>query len=170
MTIVVSCDPGIGGACAVLDHNGLRAVFDLPTMEIPGVGPTARARRKIDCRALARAVRAHVPASEKAVSVIENIRSRGASSPLDMSTLMRTVGSIEAVFECIGMAPSYVEPSAWKRYYGLINKDWKTAERKRKSLECARRLYPGCNDIAMAKHDGRAEAILIAHWLQRQIA
>lgn len=154
----------------MLDHNGLRAVFDLPTMEIPGIGPTARARHKIDCRALAKAVRMHVPASEKAMSVIENIRSRGAGSPLDMSTLMRTVGSIEAVLECIGMAPSYVEPSSWKRYYGLINKDWKTAERKRKSLECARRLYPDCKDIARAKDHNRAEAILLGHYLMRELA
>ena len=41
MTIIIGIDPGLTGACAVLDHQGVRAVFDLPTMPVPGAGPKA---------------------------------------------------------------------------------------------------------------------------------
>ena len=46
--IVLGIDPGLTGACAVVGHDGLRAVFDLPTMPIPGVGPKALVQRKIN--------------------------------------------------------------------------------------------------------------------------
>lgn len=164
--VVIGLDPGLSGACAVLDHNGLRAVFDLPTMRIPNIGPKALVQNKIDARALAKLLRQHCPAGEAVQSVIEAVSTMGGQNNAvqTQGALLRTLGTVEAVLECIGWAPEYANPQTWKRFFGLIDSDLKPAQRKAKALECARRLYPGCNEIARAKDHNRAESILIAHW------
>lgn len=169
--IVVGIDPGLSGACAVLDHNGLRAVFDLPTMPIPGVGPKAMVQKKIDGRALVKALRLHCPAGEPVSASIEAVNVMGGKNNAvqTQGSLLRTLGAIEAVLECLGWAPAYANPQTWKRGFGLIDSDLSDTERKRKALECARRLYPQCSDIARAKDHNRAEAILIAHHYRSQV-
>ena len=172
--IVVSIDPGLTGACAVLDHAGLRVVFDLPTMEIPGLGPKAMIRSKIDGRALVRALREHVPAKAgppRAVIEAVNVIGPGKNNAVQtQGSLMRTLGAVEAVLEALGWFPDYANPQTWKRTFGLIDSDLTPAQRKAKALECARRLYPGCNAIARAKDHNRAEAVLIGHWYREHRA
>jgi crossover junction endodeoxyribonuclease RuvC len=163
--IVVAVDPGLTGACAVLDQNGLRAVFDLPTMPIPGAGPKAMVRKKVDARALLKTLRQHCPAGEPVHSVVEAVSTMGGkdNAVQTQGSLLRSLGAIETVLECLGWAPQYVYPQAWKRHFGLIDSALKPAARKAKALECARRLYPSCTDIARAKDHNRAESILLAH-------
>lgn len=171
--VIVSVDPGLTGACAVLDHNGLRAVFDLPRMRIPGVGPAAKVQEKIDGRALVRLLRQHCPATDpKPVAVIEAVGTMGGrnNAVQTQGSLLRTLGAVETVLECLGWEPEYANPQTWKRKFGLIDSELKPAQRKRKARECAQRLYPHCSDIARAKDHNRAEAILIAHWKRLEVA
>jgi hypothetical protein len=168
--IVVGIDPGLSGACAVLDHNGLRVVFDLPVMADPIAGPAAKIKNKIDGRALVRLLRQHCPAGEPVKSVLEAIRPMAPKkdggkdhTAQSQGSLMRTLGTLEAVLECLGWAPQYASPQTWKKRFGLIGPGLTPTARKAKSLECARRLYPECSDIARAKDHNRSEAILIAH-------
>lgn len=169
--IVLALDPGLTGACAVLDHNGLRAVFDLPTMADPIAGPAAKVRNKIDGRALVKLLRQHSPAGEPVKSVLEAIRPMAPKkdggkdhSAQSQGSLLRTLGALETVLECLGWRPEYVPPQTWKRTFGLIDSTLTTNQRKAKALACARRLYPQCSEIARAKDHNRAEALLIAHW------
>jgi hypothetical protein len=146
----------------VLDHNGLRAVFDIPVMPIPGVGPKAMVQSKVDARALVKLLRQHCPAGEAVRSVIEGVNVMGGkdNAVQTQGSLLRTLGAIETVLECLGWAPGYANPQTWKRFFGLIDsKLTDTAQRKRKALECARRLYPQCNEIARAKDHNREDAI-----------
>jgi hypothetical protein len=166
--IVIGIDPGLSGACSVLDHNGLRAVFDLPVMPIPGVGPKAMIQNKVDGRALVKLLRQHCPPGEAVQSVIEAVNVMGGKNNAvqTQGSLLRTLGAIEAVLECLGWAPEYANPQTWKRHFGLIDSELSDAQRKAKAMQCARRLYPQCNEIARAKDHNRAESILIAHWWQ----
>lgn len=170
--LVIGLDPGLTGACSVLDQNGLRAVFDLPVMPIPGVGPKALVQNKVDGRALVRLLRLHCPASEPVKSVIEAVSVMGGKNNAvqTQGSLLRTLGALETVLECLGWAPAYAHPQTWKRHFGLIDSELSDAQRKAKALQCARRLYPQCSDIARAKDHNRAESILIAHWWRGQIA
>jgi hypothetical protein len=163
--IVVAVDPGLTGACSVIDHNGLRAVFDLPTMPIPGVGPKALVQNKVDGRALVKLLRQHCPAGEAVQAVVESVNVMGGKNNAvqTQGSLLRTLGAIEAVLECLGWAPQYVNPQTWKRHFGLIDSELKPAARKAKALECARRLYPDCCEIKRARDHNRAESLLIAH-------
>lgn len=164
--IVLAIDPGLTGACTVLDHNGLRAVFDLPTMTIPGVGPKALVQRKVDGRALVKLLRQHCPAGEAVQSVIESVNVMGGKNNAvqTQGSLLRTLGAIESVLECLGWAPAYANPQTWKRHFGLIDSELTPPQRKAKAMQCARRLYPQCTEIARAKDHNRAESLLIAHW------
>jgi hypothetical protein len=175
--IIISIDPGLTGACSVLDHNGLRAVFDLPTMPIPGVGPTALVQNKLDGVAFKTLLLKHCPAGEPARAVIEAVGTMGGKNNAiqTQGSLLRTLGAIETVLELLGLKPTYAPPQKWKRYFGLIESSTfgvKTtpAQSKAKSLDCARRLYPSCRDINLAKHHNRAESILLGHWMQKEVA
>ncbi len=121
---------------------------------------------------LVQALRAACPAAEgKPVAVIESVNVMGGKNNAiqTQGSLLRTLGAIETVLECLGWAPQYANPQTWKRFYGLIDAELTDAQRKKKALECARRLY-GVADIPLAKHHNRAESILIGHWWMRKRA
>lgn len=172
MSLFASIDPGLTGACAVMDHNGLRVVFDLPTMTIPGVGKGALVQRKIDGRALCKLLLAHCSADEKPQVVIEAVGTMGGKNNAvqTQGSLLRSLGAIETVIECLNWPLSYIQPQSWKRPFGLVGGDLKPAQRKAKAMECARRLYPACADIARVRDHNRAEAILLAHHAMRDLA
>ena len=172
--LVVGCDPGLSGACAVRERNGLRAVFDLPTMPIPGVGPKALVQRKIDGRALLKLLMQHCPPTEaKPVIVIEAVGTMGGANNAvqTQGSLLRTLGAIETVAECMAWRVEYAQPMTWKRWFNLVDSKLSVQERKALALATARRLYPDCRDIARAKDHNRAESMLLAHWFwQRNCA
>ncbi|APW38468.1 hypothetical protein RD110_15715 [Rhodoferax koreense] len=176
--IVVSIDPGLTGACAVLGHNGLRAVFDLPTMKIPNIGPKAMVQNKIDGRALCSLLLQHCPAAEGTPTVvIEAVGTMGGANNAvqTQGSLLRSLGAIETVAECLKFPVVYANPQTWKRWYGLIQNgalteltaSQRTAAAKRKAMDTARALFPGCAEISRAKDHNRAESILLGHWWRR---
>jgi crossover junction endodeoxyribonuclease RuvC len=119
---------------------------------------------------LCRLLLEHCPAEEgKPHVVIEAVRAMGGkdNSVQTQGSLLRTLGALEAVVECLRFPVAYVPPQTWKKFFGLIDSDLSPAQRKAKALDCARKLYPGCADIGLAKHHNRAEAILVAHWQMR---
>jgi hypothetical protein len=65
-------------------------------------------------------------------------------------------GSLLGVLQALHIRIELVTPAVWKRSYGL-GKD------KHASLHKARLLFPTA-DLHLAKHDGRAEALLLAHY------
>lgn len=170
--IIFAIDPGLTGACSVMDHNGLRAVFDLPVMKIPNVGPTAMVQTKIDGRAFKDLLLKHCPPGERARAVIEAVGTMGGANNAvqTQGSLLRSLGAMEAVIECMGIPLTYANPQTWKRAFGLIDSTLKDRERKAKAMDCARRLYPKCADIARVKDHNRAESILIGHWSMRELA
>ena len=162
--IVIAIDPGLSGACSVFDHNGLKVVFDIPRMRIPGIGPAAKVKEKIDARQFLLELRKHWPADEQGETVMEQIQTNGGAGHgiQTQGSLMRTVGAIEAVIECLRAPLAYLPPKRWQKFYGLTDVEQKF--RKKRSLETARGLYPRCSELSLAKHHNRAEAILIARW------
>jgi len=171
--LFVGVDPGLSGAFAVIGPQGLRGVFDLPTMQIPGVGPKALVQRKIDGRALLDMLLKLCPAGEaRPTIVIEAVGTMGGANNAvqTQGSLLRSLGAIETVAECLRCQVVYVAPQTWKRAYGLIDPKLKQTERKTKALETARRCFPSCTDLARAKDHNRAEAALLARYAQMELA
>jgi hypothetical protein len=171
--LIVGCDPGLSGAIAVLGPHGLIGVYDLPTMQIPNVGPKALVQRKIDGRALLDLLLKTCPAGEaRPTIVIEAVGTLGGANNAvqTQGSLLRSLGAIETVAECLKCKVVYVAPQTWKRTYGLIDSNLKQTERKAKALETARRCFPSCTDLARAKDHNRAEAVLLARYAQMEFA
>ncbi len=167
--IDIGIDPGLTGACSIHKDGLLAVVFDLPTMPIPDVGPDAMVQNKIDGRALCKLLLLHCGNDEKPKVLIEAVGVMGGKNNAvqTQGSLLRSLGAIEAVFECLGWAPAYVAPQAWKRTFGLIDSNKSGTQAKAAALKVARELYPACKDINLAKHHNRAEAILVGRWLMR---
>lgn len=62
--------------------------------------------------------------------------------------------------QCLRLPLEFVTPATWKRALGL-------GPDKHAALDKGRLLYPMA-DLTLAKHHGRAEALLIAHWALRR--
>ncbi|AQH00222.1 hypothetical protein A9R05_07430 [Burkholderia sp. KK1] len=160
--LICGIDPGLTGAVAFVDHNGLRAVFDIPTKPIADVGPKALVKRQCDGRVLGEMLRQHHAADESALVVIEDVQAIGGSAIQTMGSMMHTKGLIEGVCAAKGYDVAFVRPQTWKRFFGL------TAD-KAKCLEIARSLF-GAEYISRQKDHNRAEAMLIARYGMRHFA
>lgn len=163
MTTVLGIDPGLTGAVAVIDPNGLRTVFDIPTMDRPNIGPKARVKRQCDGRALAELLRSHHDPRDAALIVLEDVRMMGGvnNAMQAQEALVHTRGVIEGVLAAKGYVVTVVSPQEWKRFYGL-------KADKTQCLDLARKLY-GVDHLKRQKDHNRAESMLIARWAQKNL-
>lgn len=148
---VVGVDPGLTGAVAILDNNtALVGLADLPVCRTPGKLAWINGLELEE-------LLAHYLHISKGVAVVElasAMPKQGVSSTFAFGV---TFGSILSVLQAWEMPLHLVRPSQWKKDLQLAGKD------KKASLYKARLLFPMA-DLKLAKHHGRAEALLIAYW------
>jgi crossover junction endodeoxyribonuclease RuvC len=152
MNYILGIDPGLTGAIAYMDgFGGLLDVIDLPVIRD---GTLAW----IDGDALQSwLLSTFVSTGQNTRTAwIERVHAMPRQGVSSSFTFGVTFGSILGVLRARQIPIQFVPPFKWKRALGL-SKD------KRASLDKARLLYPNA-DLRLAKHEGRAEAILIAHW------
>lgn len=159
--IYVGIDPGLTGAVAFINTAGGAVVIeDIPTRDVTG---GAVVRKRVDGLELARMLRRHCPADQRALVTLEAVHAiagkrEGQGGMQQMGSLERTSGAIEAVLEVLRMPFVAVYPQSWKRLYDL-SKD------KNAARDMAQRLYPDAQAmLARVKDHNRAEALLIAHY------
>ena len=151
MSLVIGIDPGLSGAIAVLSADGaVEYLADLPVIRDRSLawidGAQLQTMRLDACRGRpARAVVERVSAMPR----------QGVSSSFAFGV---SFGSILSVLQAMQIPIELVTPSVWKRSLGL-------SRDKHASLHKARLLFPTA-ELQLAKHDGRAEALLLAHWYQ----
>lgn len=149
MGLIIAIDPGISGAIAILDDQGkTELVRDLPIIRD---GKLAW----VDGSSLQSMILASRKGRE-ARAIVERVQAmpgQGLSSSFNFGV---GFGSILSVLQTLHLPIEFVTPAKWKGDLGL-NRE------KRASLDKARLLYP-LAELHLAKHDGRAEALLLAHW------
>lgn len=161
MSYVIGIDPGLSGAIALLDTlaDTVVKVWDMPTMKkTHGKGKEINAYLLVDIVDEAIEI---VGSARLLSATIERVnaapmqgRKQGAAS---MFTFGQSVGIVVGVLASKNIPVKYALPSAWKRFIGLIAAD------KKASIGVAINLYPECAaSLYLKKHDGRADAILIA--------
>ena len=146
--LIVAVDPGLSGAIAVLGPAGELELADLPVIRdgrLSWIDGGALQSLLID------ALRGH-----PARAIVERVGAMPHQGVASSFTFGLTLGSILAVLQARHLAIELVTASVWKRALGL-------GSDKAASLHKARLLYPTA-DLALAKHEGRAEALLIAHY------
>lgn len=169
MAVIVGIDVGIHGAAAALcpaDADGPEFITDAIDLPVMPDG----SKSQIDELALAR----WLDLVKATHAVIENVRampsipgkdagrrSMGAASAFRFGM---AAGQIRATLRVSGIAPTFVEPSVWKRHFRLEGPD------KEQSRQLALKLWPWSGYLLRRKKDHqRAEAMLIAKWGARPI-
>lgn len=167
--IIVAIDPGMKGAIAFIRPNGVAGVADLPVYD-DGLD------RRLDGRGIYDQLLAWVPPSEACALVVEDVRvrlqgngGRAINTMHSQTMLMRGRGIIEGVASVARLQITWCTPQKWKNHFSLKREsdDEKSSVTKARSLAMARSMFPGLeHDLRLAKHDGRAEALLMARWGQ----
>lgn len=150
---IAGIDPGKSGALALLHADGSAEFFDVPTIKLRGKEKPAWSEwSRAWCMALDMALPDMI--------VIEDIAARPGQGVTSMFTFGRTLGFVHGLVTATTSAPiHFVTPSVWKAKLGLLNSG------KGASREICRTLYPvSAASVARVKDDGRAEALLLAHY------
>lgn len=150
MTIYIGIDPGlVSGAYAAIDHCG----------GFISCGDIANNGERILPRMLKIALQEIIRNNESdAEFVIESVFVRPGQGMTSTGKFMRACGAIETVVDLLLYPHELVTPQAWKKHHGLIGTD------KKASLALARTMWPTA-PLKLAKHHGRADALLMAAWL-----
>lgn len=159
--ILLGIDPGLSGALAWLDHDGnVLAIEDMPTHELKRGG---KIKRDIDRHRLAALLDLSSPHRPGHV-FIEQVGAMPGQGVTSMFAFGKTYGIVLGAVAAKGLPSSEVTPAVWKKRLGLAT--GKDAARKRAS-----ELLPGAaHRWPLVKHDGRAEAALIALYGARSLA
>jgi crossover junction endodeoxyribonuclease RuvC len=146
---IIGIDPGLTGAIAVLSPTGeLERLADLPVIRdgrlawIDGGGLQSFLLDTLYGRP-ARAIVERVSAMPR----------QGVASSFSFGV---GFGSILSILQARHLPIELVTPGVWKRALGLSSD-------KSASLHKARLLFPSA-ELHLAKHDGRAESLLLAHY------
>lgn len=140
---VIGIDPGLTGALALLDDDGLRVV------DMPVVGKRADAHEITDILT----AWGHVD-----LVVLEEVSTRPGLSAAAVLTTGINWGIVAGVIAALERPCRLIRPQTW-------TKALEVGSDKDAHRAAAKRLYPNHADLfARKKDDGRADAALIAWW------
>jgi crossover junction endodeoxyribonuclease RuvC len=146
--LTIGIDPGQSGAIAVLAADGsLELVCDLPVIR-------DRSLAWIDGGEL-QSILLDAIRGRTARAVVERVSAMPRQGVASSFAFGVGFGSVLGVVQALHLPLELVTPAQWKRALGLSSD-------KHASLHKARLLFPTA-ELGLAKHDGRAEALLIAH-------
>ena len=148
---ILGIDPGLSGACALLGHDSLD-ILDIPTTTRVVNG---KKKQQIDPYALALWVEYWRTSINFAV--IEQVNAMPKQGVTSSFNFGFTTGVIHGILTACAVSVRTVPPQVWKRKFGLLGQD-KDASR----AEASRRLPKFAAHWPLKKHDGRAEAALLA--------
>lgn len=160
MTFFLGIDPGVSGALAFYDPlKDLMDVLDMPTLTIKSNG---KAKRKVDLHVLAINLRAFAPDVKRAI--IEEVSAMPGQGVTSMFNFGFSAGAAQMALAAFQISFETVQPRVWKNAMRLkTDKD--------ESRRLASRLMPKhAHHWQLVKHDGRAEAALLAYYLAKQEA
>lgn len=151
MTLTIGIDPGLNGALAVLASDGtIELLVDLPVIR-------DRSLAWIDGAQL-QSTLLDALQGRTARAVVERVSAMPRQGVASSFVFGVGFGSILSVLQTMQLPLELVTAAQWKRALGLSSD-------KHASLHKARLLFPSA-DLPLAKHDGRAEALLLAHYAQ----
>lgn len=98
---------------------------------------------------------------------VEDVCGRPGQSCIANTTFMKLAGYAELTGFFLGDLHK-VKPQVWKKHFGLVfGKELIKTQKKHKSIELAKELFPSVADQLTASKDGRAEALLLAKYCQQ---
>ena len=153
--LIVGIDPGLSGALAILDHDDVLLLEDLPTVQFSD----ARIKHRLDGVGLTAMLKPY--AVDVLLAIVEKVAARPGEAPSGAFSFGYSSGVIAGVLGALQIPITTVQPAVWKKAMGLgSSKDLSRA----RALE----LFPAMADkLARKKDHDRAEALLMAEWGRR---
>jgi crossover junction endodeoxyribonuclease RuvC len=157
--LTLGIDPGLSGALAFYDQAwDTLEVFDMPTHTIKS---GTKMKRKIDLHGLAAIVGERKLLVK--LGVVENVGAMPGQGVTSMFSFGFSAGCAQMALAAMSIPMQLVTPAVWK-------KDMKLNNNKDDARRAASRLMPKhAHHWPLVKHDGRAEAALLAYWLAAQM-
>jgi crossover junction endodeoxyribonuclease RuvC len=143
MSIIMGIDPGISGAVAFY--------FPMVPSRI-SVDDVPVAGGEINVNELARLIRIHRPT----LAVMEKVSAMPGQGVVSMFNFGRSYGDVRGVIGAMDVPLHFVTPQKWKKHFGL------TSDKEQCRLRAIRMFPNAAESFKLKKHDGRAEAALIA--------
>jgi len=149
----IGVDPGLSGAIACIRDDGVVMVTDMPLFEIQRGKKTLREVNGVELCAI-------VQLCGQAEASVEKPHAMPGQGVTSMFNFGKACGVVDGVLSAMMIPVSYVAPATWKRQMGLSSD-------KGESRRRATHLYPQyADEWKRVKDDGRAEAVLLAHYLR----
>ena len=147
-------DPGACGALAFFDPDrDAMNVYDMPTHTVRTGGKN---RQRIDMHELANIVKYYAPRGVR--GMIEEVSALPGQGVTSMFSFGKAAGAVEMALAALCIPYELVTPAVWKRVMN-VRGDKDEARRQ------ASRLMPAhAKHWPLKKHDGRAEAALLAYY------
>jgi crossover junction endodeoxyribonuclease RuvC len=153
---ILGIDPGFTGAVAIYDghQKSVVAVIDMPTSTSATNG-----KRSVDARKLAEFLRPFQKSLKFAV--IEAVHAGPRDGVVSAFSFGQGFGTVLGVLGTLEIPTRFAVPSVWKKALNL-------SSYKRESIDLARRTFPNsAHEFRLAKHNGKAEACLLAWYGER---
>lgn len=142
--LTVGIDPGRKGGIALLWPDGKALLQDIPYDDAG-----------LDVHLMYGAALLWKKGTRVVIEQVGGAVQDGASNAFSFGW---NTGAMVAAIMLAGHAPQFVHPARWKVRMGLKGKP------KKASLLLAREIYPEVKGLERMKDEGRAEALLIAHF------
>ena len=151
---IIGIDPGLSGAIAVLEHNKVLNIFDMPVMS-----EGKKNKRQLNSALLVNLIRENIDKNEDVSVVVEQVNAMPGQGVTSMFNFGQTFGAIKGVCAALRLPIFFVRPSKWKKHFELINSSKDSS--RTKAIE----MYPSLSDdLAKKKDVNKSDAILIARF------
>lgn len=158
MKYYLGIDPGASGALAFYDPStDTLRVWDMPTHN---VRVAKKIRRKIDIFTLANIV--DELADETIIAAVEEVGAMPKQGVTSSFSFGFAAGCAQMVVAAHGIALRTPTPSVWKRDMRI------TSDKNGARREASRLMPKHAQKWSLVKHDGRAEAALLAYYIAKQ--
>jgi len=148
---IIGIDVGLSGAIAMMQGETLTGVVDMPTVTLDRNG---KAKRQISIPELIAILDEFKPDE----AYIEKVFAMAGQGVTSVFSFGRSLGAIEGVIAARSIKATLITPQVWQKAMGVTG--GKDGARAR-----AMELFPWNVDyFKLKKHDGRADAALIAAW------
>ena len=148
---IIGIDVGLNGAIAMMRGETLTGIVDMPTVRLDRNGKT---KRQISIPELIAILDEFKPEE----AFIEKVFAMAGQGVTSVFSFGRSLGAIEGVIAARSIKATLITPQTWQKSMGVSG--GKDGARAR-----AMELFPHNVDyFRLKKHDGRADAALIAAW------
>lgn len=156
--VYVGIDPGLTGAVGVIWTDGTATVSDTPTALVEG----EKSKHKYMAAAMALLLKPFADCKD-VLAILENVHSMPKQGVASSFGFGEGKGIWEGILAAYSIPTELVSPQRWKKAIMADQGKEKSAARFK-----AMALFPALTEqMKLVKHDGRAEALLMAEYGRR---